>query len=111
MGVLARIFRRSRTTEKATAETTETAGAADAPAATPADDVEAERTGERTDGPTSAREPAEAEEAEDAGDVAGTEPVKTTEPVAVAATDGVEIPRQQSAEEAADSEAGEAARA
>ncbi|MFJ9020105.1 hypothetical protein ACIRPU_08990 [Streptomyces sp. NPDC102259] len=101
MGVLARIFRRSRTTEEATAEA---AGAADASAGTPADGVEAERTVE----PTSAREPAGTEEAEGAVEP---EPVKTKELDPVAATDGVEIPRQQSAEEAADSEAGEGARA
>ncbi|QJT04568.1 hypothetical protein G9272_33275 [Streptomyces asoensis] len=101
MGVLARIFRRSRATEEATAET---ASAADTPTGTPMDGIEAEPTG----APTSAQESAEAEEA---GSGAEPEPDKTTEPVAVAATDGVEIPRQQSAEEAADSEAGEGARA
>ncbi|WP_307165759.1 hypothetical protein [Streptomyces rishiriensis] len=84
--------------------------AADAPTGTSADDVEAEPTGE----PTSAQDPVEAEQA---GNAAGPEPEKTpelektTEPVAVPADDGVEIPRQQSAEEAADSEAGEGARA
>ncbi|WP_314224501.1 gliding motility protein [Streptomyces zaehneri] len=72
------------------------------------DGVEAERTGE----PTSARDSVDAEvEAEKAGNAAEPETEKTTEPAAVAGTDGVEIPRQQSAEEAADSEAGEGARA
>lgn len=107
MGVLARIFRRSKATEEATAET---ASAADPSTGTSVDGVEAEQTGE----PTSARESAEANaeaEAETAGNAAETETEKTTEPVAVAGTDGVEIPRQQSAEEAADSEAGEGARA
>ncbi|WP_406006374.1 hypothetical protein OG440_09340 [Streptomyces sp. NBC_00637] len=108
MGVLARIFRRSRATEEATAET---ASAADAPTGTPVDGVEAERTGD----PTSAQEPAEGAEAADAaeagkGAAPDPEPENTTEPVVVTATDGVEIPRQQSADEAADSEAGEGAR-
>ncbi|MEU9269448.1 hypothetical protein AB0E04_28905 [Streptomyces sp. NPDC048251] len=102
MGVLARIFRRSKATEEATAET---ASAADASTGTPADGVGAERTGEPT------QESAEAGPgAEKAGNAAEPETEKTTEPVAVAGTDGVEIPRQQSAEEAADSEAGEGAR-
>ncbi|MFF1439412.1 hypothetical protein [Streptomyces sp. NPDC058295] len=106
MGVLARIFRRSKATEEATAETT---SAADASTGTPVDGVEAERRGESP----SAQESAEAEKAETAdkaGNAAEPETEKTTEPVAVAGTDGVEIPRQQSAEEAADSEAGEGAR-
>ncbi|MGW6927869.1 hypothetical protein ACWGA9_42525 [Streptomyces sp. NPDC054950] len=97
MGVLARIFRRSKATEEATAETT---SAADASTGTPADGVGAEQPGE----------PAPAEKAEEAGKAAEPETENTTEPVAVAGTDGVEIPRQQSAEEAADSEAGEGAR-
>ncbi|MGW6525988.1 hypothetical protein [Streptomyces sp. NPDC054962] len=109
MGVLARIFRRSKATEEATAETT---SAADAPTGTPTDGVGAEQPGE----PTPTQESAEvgvevgAEKAEKAGKAAEPETEKTTEPVAVAGTDGVEIPRQQSAEEAADSEAGEGAR-
>ncbi|MFE6822973.1 hypothetical protein [Streptomyces sp. NPDC057690] len=111
MGVLARIFRRSKATEEATAET---ASAADASTATPSDGVGAEQRGEPAQ--ESAEVGAEVEvasagtRAEKAGDAAEQETEKTTEPVAVAGTDGVEIPRQQSAEEAADSEAGEGAR-
>ncbi|WP_230194451.1 hypothetical protein OHU34_11565 [Streptomyces sp. NBC_00080] len=100
MGVLARILRRSKAAEEATAET---ASAADASTGTPAEGIGAEQAGE----PTTAQESAEAEQA---GNAAEPETEKTTEPVAVAGTDGVEIPRQQSAEEAADSEAGDGAR-
>ncbi|WP_405963132.1 hypothetical protein OG713_11630 [Streptomyces sp. NBC_00723] len=113
MGVLARIFRRSKATEEATAETT---SAADASTGTPADGVGAEQPGEPAPTQESAEAEVEvgvgvgAEKAEKAGKAAEPETEKTTEPVAVAGTDGVEIPRQQSAEEAADSEAGEGAR-
>ncbi|MFI1922494.1 hypothetical protein [Streptomyces sp. NPDC020377] len=109
MGVLARIFRRSKATEEATAGT---ASAADASTGTPADGVGAERTGEPTPAQDSAEAEAGAEQAgpEQAGNAAEPETEKTTEPVAVGGTDGVEIPRQQSAEEAADSEAGDGAR-
>ncbi|MFG3026970.1 hypothetical protein ACGFZJ_00250 [Streptomyces sp. NPDC048253] len=115
MGVLARIFRRSKATEEATAETT---SAADASTGTPADGVGAEQPGEPAPTQESAEAEVEAEvevevgaeKAEKAGNAAEPETEKTTEPVAVAGTDGVEIPRQQSAEEAADSEAGEGAR-
>ncbi|MFD7937582.1 hypothetical protein ACFV4T_24125 [Streptomyces sp. NPDC059755] len=107
MGVLARIFRRSKATEEATAETT---SAADASTGTPADGVGAEQPGEPAPTQESAEVGVGAEKAEKAGEAAETETEKTTEPVAVAGTDGVEIPRQQSAEEAADSEAGEGAR-
>ncbi|MFD9392025.1 hypothetical protein ACFWBB_15235 [Streptomyces sp. NPDC060000] len=102
MGVLARLFRRSKATEE-TAEATEATGVDEAPVGPAADDAEAERPGE----PTSAQRPGEARDADEPEAGNTTEP----EPVAVAATDGVEIPRQQSAEEAADSEAGEGARA
>ena len=57
-----------------------------------------------------AREAAEAKEPAEAGDGTRTETGATAESAAVAATDGVEIPRQQSAGEVADSEAGESAR-
>lgn len=106
MGVLARLFQRSKATEAASAQTT---SAVEAPTDAPADGAEAERVGE----PTTVRAPDEAEDAAGsaADDASGTETEKTKEPVAAAATDGIEIPRQQSAEEAADSEAGEGARA
>jgi hypothetical protein len=110
MGVLARIFRRSKATEEATAETT---SAADAPTGTPADGVGAEQpapTQESAEAEAEVGVGVGAEKAEKAGKAAEPETEKTTEPVAVAGTDGVEIPRQQSAEEAADSEAGEGAR-
>ncbi|MEW2048107.1 hypothetical protein [Streptomyces sp. NPDC005476] len=101
MGVLARLFRRSGTTEATAAEAT---SADEAPVGTPADGAEAEQVGE----PATA-EPAGTEEAVEPE--SGTTVKGTPEPVAVAAADGVEIPRQQSAEEAADSEAGEGAHA
>ncbi|WP_020125062.1 hypothetical protein [Streptomyces sp. 303MFCol5.2] len=107
MGVLARIFRRSKATEEATAGT---ASAADASTGTPAGGVGAGRTGEPTPAQDSAEAGAEQAGPEQAGNAAEPETEKTTEPVAVGGTDGVEIPRQQSAEEAADSEAGDGAR-
>ncbi|MEU8577469.1 hypothetical protein [Streptomyces asoensis] len=128
MGVLARLFRRSKATEEtagtaaddlttdATAEETaattpesaeavDTTNAGESSAGAPADDAGAERTGEPT--AASARD--------EAGDGNAVEPrtdgSTQAGPVAPAAVDGVEIPRQQSAEEAADSGAGDGARA
>ncbi|WP_405868798.1 MULTISPECIES: hypothetical protein [unclassified Streptomyces] len=89
MGVFARLLRRSKPTEEAsTAE-----AQADTPTAEPAvEEAAAEAKGS-----------AEAEERTEV------EPVEP-EAVEAASGDGVEIPKQQSAEEAADSEAGEDAR-
>ncbi|MBK3635459.1 hypothetical protein JHN52_21520 [Streptomyces sp. MBT97] len=133
MGVLARLFRRSKATEEA-AETVAddvttgakdatagaaagtTPGAADAAdttdgdersASAPADGAGAERTDEPTT--ASARE----RDGDGDGDIVEPQADGPAEagPVVLAATDGVEIPRQQSAEEAADSGAGDGARA
>ena len=83
MGVLARLFRRSRTAEEASTAVTEAGTAA-------------------TESGTEKTDPAvEATEAKDSAGAEGTE--------TAAAAEGV-IPRQQSAEEAADREAGEGAR-
>ncbi|MEV6177683.1 hypothetical protein [Streptomyces sp. NPDC052015] len=112
MGVLARLFRRSKATEEATTagagteeastgktvteETTarEPETTAEAPAGTAVDGDEADQ----------AAEEAPARESAEAGDA--TEAATDDDPTA----DGVEIPRQQSSGEAADSEAGENAR-
>ncbi|MFE0451556.1 hypothetical protein ACFW2D_09745 [Streptomyces sp. NPDC058914] len=114
MGVLARLFRRSKATEEATTagagteeastgktvaeETTarEAQTTAEAPAGTAVDGDEAEQAAQDA----SARESAGAGDATEAA----------TDDDATAAADGVEIPRQQSSGEAADSEAGENAR-
>ncbi|MFD7131564.1 hypothetical protein [Streptomyces sp. NPDC059894] len=111
MGVLARLFRRSKTTE-GTAATEETAAAketvteeatareaettAEASAGTPVDGAEAAPTA----GDAPGRDSGGAGDAEETVSSADTDP----------ATDGVEIPRQQSSEETVDSEAGEGAR-
>ncbi|MFH8801100.1 hypothetical protein ACH4F6_16130 [Streptomyces sp. NPDC017936] len=97
MGVLARLFRRSQATEETTTEETtarEAETTAGAPSAATVDGAPAEQAAEGTP----EGKPAEA------GDATGT----ATEDDA--APDGVGIPRQQSAEEAVDSEAGEDAR-
>jgi hypothetical protein len=89
MGVFARIFRRSKAAEEAsTAE-----AQADTPTAEPAAEEATEAKGE-----------AEAKADEDTA-----QPV-VSESVEADGDDGVEIPKQQSADEAADSEAGEGAR-
>jgi hypothetical protein len=93
MGVLARLFRRSKVTEEAATE--ETTTAAEASAGTPEGGTDVEPAAEAT------------REATEAGGDTPTEAEPATAPVAA---DGIEIPRQQSAEEAADSEAGEGAR-
>ncbi|WP_416960186.1 hypothetical protein [Streptomyces sp. Agncl-13] len=94
MGVFDRILRRSKATEEAsTAEAqagTQTAGPLTAEAADEATETEA-GTG-----------------AEDTVETTATEAVETVE--AADAVDSVEIPKQQSAEVAADNEAGEGAR-
>ncbi|MFF5187800.1 hypothetical protein ACFY30_29235 [Streptomyces sp. NPDC000345] len=92
MGVLARLFRRSRATEEAVADTAAEA-ATDTGTAAGADAV----TGEVTTAPGEAPSGTPAD-GEAAAGTAGTP-----------AADGVEIPRQQSAGDVADSEAGEGA--
>lgn len=91
MGVFARLLRRSKAAEEAST--------AEAGAATPTAEPEAEKAAEAT-------ESAEAETTAgtDAGDTA--EPT-ATEAVEAGAAEGVDIPKQQSADEAA---AGEGAR-
>ncbi|MFE7273199.1 hypothetical protein [Streptomyces sp. NPDC057623] len=88
MGVFARIFRRSKTTEEASTVEAQ----ADTPTAEPAAEEAAETKGSVETKAEDAAESAAAESVEADGD------------------DGVEIPKQQSADEAADSEAGEGAR-
>ncbi|MFE6178511.1 hypothetical protein [Streptomyces sp. NPDC056464] len=88
MGVFARIFRRSKTTEAASTAEVQ----ADTPTAEPAAEESAEAKGAAETKAEDAAQPAAAESVEADGD------------------DGVEIPKQQSADEAADSEAGEGAR-
>ncbi|WP_328978615.1 hypothetical protein [Streptomyces canus] len=113
MGVFARLLRRSKATEEAsTAETQADIRTAE-PAAEEAGEAKgstgAEATAEaevqtepQTEGKTQV-EVAEAAGGEDAGGATATEAVEDT-------AEGVEIPKQQSADEAADREAGEGAR-
>jgi hypothetical protein len=89
MGVFARLLRRSKATEEAS-----TAAAQDS---TPTAQSEA------AEEPTAAEEPAEANGPAEAAEAKGETDADTS-------GEGVEIPQQQSAEEAADSEAGEGAR-
>ncbi|MFE6335304.1 hypothetical protein ACFVP3_35605 [Streptomyces sp. NPDC057806] len=94
MGVLARLLRRSKASEETSA--------AEAGAGTTAAGSEAEETAQ----------PLEATEAKGS---AGTEALAPQEATATEAVgsepaDGVEIPKQQSADEAAEREAGESAR-
>lgn len=86
MGVFARVFRRSKATEAASIAEAQP----DTPTAEPAAEEAAEAKGS-----------AEAEEA--------AQPV-TARSVEADGDDGVEIPKQQSPDEAADSETGEGAR-
>ncbi|MER6124336.1 hypothetical protein ABT173_17095 [Streptomyces sp. NPDC001795] len=90
MGVFARLFQRSRTTEEAQSAEAEATQVT----------AEAEATDE-------AKSTAEARDAVEAG--AGSE-ATAGEAGQTAAEDGVGIPKQQSAEEVADSEAEEGAR-
>jgi hypothetical protein len=92
MGVFARLLRRSKTTEEAA--TTE--AQADAPKA----EAEAQETAEAK-GSTKAEADARAEDAVEETAAAADEDTSG---------EGVDIPKQQSADEAADSEAGEGAR-
>ncbi|MFE9023698.1 hypothetical protein ACFYNL_34700 [Streptomyces sp. NPDC007808] len=94
MGVFARLFRRSKATEEAsTAE-----AQADTPSAEPA-----------AEGAAQAQESAAAE-VEEAKTESDKDRSTAAESVDADTDDGVEIPKQQSADEAADSEAGEGAR-
>ncbi|GAB2720395.1 hypothetical protein [Streptomyces bullii] len=92
MGVFARLLRRS----KATGEAPATEAAAETSATGPA----AEEKSEAAEAKGSSSE---------AAGTTGTEP--TADSAQGTGTEGVEIPRQQSTEEAADNEAGEGARA
>ncbi|KUO17531.1 hypothetical protein [Streptomyces dysideae] len=91
MGVFARLLRRSKAAE----ETSTAEAQADTLSAEPAADEAAEVT-----------EPAEAGTEETAGSTA----TEAVEAVAAESVESVEIPQQQSADKAADSEAGEGAR-
>lgn len=87
MGVFARLFRRSKATEEAST-------------------VEVQ-----ADTPTAEQAAEETAEAKGSTEAQAEEPAPTApESVATGGDDGVEIPKQQSADEAADSEAGEGAR-
>ncbi|GHJ00065.1 hypothetical protein TPA0906_19300 [Streptomyces olivaceus] len=90
MGVFARLLRRSKTTEDASA------------AGTRAEATETERT---ADGPAEAAEPADAADPRTTGET--DEPAPASE---AAEPDGVGIPKQQSAGEAVDNEADKGAR-
>jgi hypothetical protein len=110
MGVFARLLRRSKATEEAsTAETqadirTAEPAAEEAGEAKGSTDAKAEVVTEpQAEGRTGAGV-AETAGAEDADGTTATEAVED------AAAEGVEIPKQQSADEAADREAGEGAR-
>ncbi|MFJ8192969.1 hypothetical protein ACIQ8D_24880 [Streptomyces sp. NPDC096094] len=93
MGVFARLFRRSKTTEEAPA----TATSADTPEPERAAEASAAETVESTEaGPRNTAQPAEADEAAEANESADSE--------------GVGIPKQQSAGEAVDNEADKGAR-
>lgn len=103
MGVFARLLgKKSKVTEEPEAE---------APAGTEPDGSEAENAAEQAAETTAAKGPGE----DDGGSTDAepdmepdTEP--ETEPAAVVAAESTEIPKQQSAREAADNEAGEGAR-
>jgi len=90
MGVFARLLGRSKTAEEAATAEEQSVAVTDESAA---EETEAATGSSEADSGAGAESTAE-----------------KTEAVAVAATEGVEIPKQQSAEEAADSEAGEGAR-
>ncbi|WP_053851047.1 hypothetical protein [Streptomyces sp. NRRL B-24085] len=107
MGVFARLLRRSKTTEEASTAERQ----ADITTAEPAAEEAAEAkgsTGAEADASTEAGSEARAEGTGAAG-AEGTDGSTATEAVEDAA-EGVEIPKQQSADEAADHEAGEGAR-
>lgn len=89
MGVFARLLGRSKTTEEASGEEQAVAVTDESPA-------------EETEAAKGSPEAGSGAESETTAE--------KSEAVAVPATEGVEIPKQQSAEEAADSEAGEGAR-
>lgn len=104
MGVLARLFRRSKASEEAATEeaTATEAPSGTTPDGTPEEGAEVEQAAEAGHETAEAGDTTETESATVTGTGTAAEPVATS--------DGVEIPRQQSAEEAADSEAGEGAR-
>ncbi|MDW4905530.1 hypothetical protein RB628_09270 [Streptomyces sp. ADMS] len=93
MGVFARLLGRSKTTEEVSTADDQ---------AVVVTDESAEETAAETEAAKGSPEAGSGAEREITAEKA--------EAVAVPATDGVEIPKQQSAEEAADSEAGEGAR-
>ena len=97
MGVFARIFGRSKASEEASP--------AEAEASTVTVDSEAEEAAEPT-APTASS----GAEAEDTAPAAAAETDGTDKADGTGTDEGVEIPKQQSADEAADSEAGEGAR-
>jgi hypothetical protein len=112
MGVFARLLRRSKATEEAsTAETqadirTAEPTAEEAAEAKGPTDTEAEVTADAgTETEAEDKTPVEV-----TGTAEDTDGSTATEAVEDAAADGVGIPKQQSAEEAADHEAGEGAR-
>jgi hypothetical protein len=114
MGVFARLLRRSKAREEAsTAETqadiaTAEPAAEEAAEAKGSTDATAEAgTGTGAEGETQVEPQAEVGETAAAKDTDGS---TATEAVEDAGTDSVEIPKQQSADEAADHEAGEGAR-
>ncbi|MGC9437520.1 hypothetical protein [Streptomyces sp. WG5] len=97
MGVFARLFRRSNTTEEASAAGTPAAGTPESGPAAEENAAEAAVTSDA--GPRNTTRPAEADEATDAADSADS-----------ADADSVGIPKQQSAGEAVDNEADKGAR-
>ncbi|WP_030326732.1 hypothetical protein [Streptomyces sp. NRRL B-3229] len=117
MGVFARLLRRSKATEEAsTAETQADIRTADS-AADAADAADATKATNEADEAPAAKEPTgtkaeeKADEKAEAGEASGAEDTQAdTEAVGEAAAEDVEIPKQQSAEDAANREAGEGAR-
>ncbi|MFV0133253.1 hypothetical protein ACLGIH_08435 [Streptomyces sp. HMX87] len=92
MGVFARLLRRSKATEEAPAAEQRTG----APAPESASEDAADTT--------------EPKGSDGTGDAEASQPAETERPAAAAGSDGVEIPKQQSAGAAVDNEAGEGAR-
>ncbi|MGW6908611.1 hypothetical protein [Streptomyces sp. NPDC054940] len=101
MGVFARLLRRSKAAEEASTVEAQ----ADTPTAEPVTEVAAEAAEAKESAETKADE-AKADEAAESTAARST----AAESVETDADDSVEIPKQQSADETADSEAGEGAR-
>ncbi|WLW51758.1 hypothetical protein [Streptomyces sp. YU58] len=101
MGVFARLLRRSKTTEEATA--------AEVQAADASTDEKGEQAEEAAEAKGSAEAGADVEAKAETGTGDAAEE-KTAAADKDTSGEGVEIPKQQSAEEVADSEAGEGAR-